>query len=154
MKKVFKTEEGTVIDLITHAKEILADKTKNVSRICVGTDSQNKRYNSCYVTAVCFVYGGRGAHCVYYRENVKKIKDRFTRLWGEVERSVEIAQLLNENHIKVDYVELDFNQKELTGSNSMVKASRGYVIGMGFECKVKPDEGLSAVKYCDQVCRK
>ena len=154
MKKLFKLENGESIDLIDHIKTILSDKNIDVSEIVVGTDSQNKRYASCYVTAVVLKYHSRGAHAVYYRENVKKIKDRYTRLWGEVERSVEIAQLLEANNIKVNYVELDFNKKELTGSNSMIKASNGYVVGMGFQCKVKPDDGLSAVKYADQVCRK
>lgn len=152
MKKIFKLEGGESVDLIDHVREIL--QTKDVSEIVVGTDSQNKRYNTCFVVTVVMKYYSRGAHCVYYKENIKKIRDRYTRLWGEVERSVEVAQFLEANNIKVNCVELDFNKKEMTGSNSMIKASNGYVIGMGFNCKAKPDSGLSAVKFSDNVCRR
>ena len=157
-KKAFKLDNGQLIDLINYTNDLL--RIKDVESIIVGTDSQNKRYSTTYVTTVVYKYFGRGAHCVYHRENVKKIKDRFTRLWGEVERSIEIAQQLElppnkgGSGIKVDCIELDFNRKELTGSNAVLKASQGYVIGMGFSCKVKPDDGLSAVRYSDHVCRR
>lgn len=157
-KKVFKKEGGQLIDLVDYTREVLTKH--DVEQVIVGCDSQNKRYNTCYVTTVVFKYFGRGAHYIYQRENVKKIRDRFTRLWGEVERSIDVAKMLEAPQnkggagIKVDYVELDFNKKELTGSNSMLKASQGYVIGMGFKCKVKPDDGLSAVKAADHVVRR
>lgn len=152
MKRVFKTEQGDTVDLINYTKKLLAER-KDITEVSVGTDSQNKRYNSAYVTVVCFKYGNRGGHCIHTRDNVKKIRDRFTRLWGEVERSVEVAQFLEVNNIKVDFVELDFNKKELTGSNPLVKSSKGFVMGMGFECKVKPDDGLSSVKFADHLVR-
>jgi predicted RNase H-related nuclease YkuK (DUF458 family) len=160
IKRAFKLEGGETVDLVTHVNEIM--RTKDVTEVIVGTDSQNKRYNTTYVTTVVFKYFGRGAHYIYQRENVKKIKDRFDRLWGEVERSLEVAMFLENKDpetdkirgTKVDFIELDFNKKELTGSNSMIKASAGYVTGMGFKCKVKPDDGLSAVKAADHLCRR
>ena len=160
MKKAFKLDSGELVDLRDHVKEIMT--TKDVIELVVGCDSQNKRYNTVYVVTVVFKYLTRGAHFIYQRERVVKIKDRFNRLWGEVERSIEVAQFIEDrdpgtNDIrgyKVDYVELDFNKKELTGSNSMIKASAGYVNGMGFKCKVKPDDGLSAVKAADHICRR
>ena len=152
MKKAWKLEGGDTVDLISYTKDLLS-KRPDITEISVGSDSQNKKYNTCYVVCVAFKYGNRGAHCIYYKENVKKIRNRFTRLWGECERSVEIATLLKLNNVSVDFVELDFNKKELTGSNPMVKSSRGFVMGMGFECKVKPDDGLSSCKYADWVCR-
>jgi len=160
MKKAFKLDSGELVDLKDHINEIMT--TKDVIELIVGCDSQNKRYNTVYVVTVVFKYLTRGAHFIYQRERVVKIKDRFNRLWGEVERSIEIAQFIEDrdpvtNDIrghKVDFVELDFNKKELTGSNSMIKASVGYVTGMGFKCKVKPDDGLSAVKAADHICRR
>lgn len=153
MKKLFRTEQGDTVDLVDYTKRLLAER-KDITQIAVGTDSQNKRYNTCYCTTVAFQYGTRGSHCIYMKENIKKIREKFPRLWGEVTRSIEIAQLLEANNIKVNFVELDFNKKELSGSNPMVASSKGYVIGMGFDCKVKPDDGLSAVKYSDSICRR
>ena len=157
MKRVFKLITEELIDLVDHTNEIIM--SKDVTEIIVGCDSQNKRYRTSYVITVVYKYFGRGAHFVYHRENVSKIKDRHLRLWGEVIRSIEVAQLLQAPSnkggagIKVDWVELDFNKKELTGSNSYLQAAQGYVVGMGFKCRVKPDDGLSAVKAADHVVR-
>lgn len=149
--KPFKLENGELVDAVKHTIEILS-KHRDVT-IFVGTDSQNKRYNTVYVTCIAYKYGTRGAHYIYYRENVKKIKDRWPRLWKEVENSLEIAKLLEANNIKVECVELDFNERELARSHDMVAAARGYVIGSGFKCNVKP-ETQSAARAADHIVRR
>ncbi len=148
--KPFKLENGELVDAVKHTLQVLSEH-RDVT-IFVGTDSQNKRYNTSYVTAIAYKYGTRGAHCIYYRENVKKIKDRWSRLWKEVENSLEVAKMLERNNIKVECVELDFNEKEIARSHDMVAAARGYVIGSGFNANVKP-ETQSAVRYADHIVR-
>lgn len=152
----FKKEGGEVVDSIRHTLQVL-DEHKNVT-VYVGTDSQNKRHNTCYVTCIAYKYQndsgrGTGAHYIYLRENVKRIKDRWTRLWGEVERSINVAKHLEENGIKVTCVELDFNEKEIARSSDMVAAARGYVIGSNFDCNVKP-ETQCAARAADHVVRR
>ncbi len=151
MKKRFKKEGGETVDPVKHTIEVLS-KNDNV-KIYVGTDSQNSKKFTTYVTCVCYRYGNKGAHYIYFRESIKKIKDRWTRLWGEVERSVEIAKLIQENSIKVFCVDLDFNEKELARSHDMVAAARGYVVGLGFDCTVKPEEQV-ATRSADHICRR
>lgn len=151
MKKVFKLEGGESVDSITHTIEVLSEN-KDV-KIYVGTDSQNKRHNSCYVVTIGYKFDNRGMHCIYYKENVKKIKDRYTRLWKEVEMSLEIAKHLEDHGFKVNCIELDFNEKEIAKSHVMVSAARGYIVGSGFLCNVKPDM-QSAVRYSDFMARK
>lgn len=154
MKKAFKLEGGQLVDAIKHTIDILKEHPD--AKIYVGTDSQNKRHFTSYVTCICYRYGHRGAHYIYYRENVKKIRDRWVRLWGEVERSVEVARFLEDNSLKVYRVDLDFNEKEIARSHNMVSAARGYVIGMGFQpnqVTVKPEEQV-ATRSADHIVRR
>lgn len=154
MKKIFKLEIGTTVDPIKHTIEILGKHPD--TKIYVGTDSQNKRHYTCYVTCICYRYGHRGTHFIYVKENVLKIKDRWTRLWGEVERSVEVANLLEENSLKVHRVDLDFNEKEIAKSSNIITTARGYIIKMGFrpeQVTVKPDEQIGS-RAADHLCRK
>lgn len=154
MKKIFKLEGGKIVDPIIHTLEILSKHPD--AKIYVGTDSQNKRHQTTYVTCIAYRYGTRGTHYIYVKENTNKIRDRWTRLWGEVERSVEIANLLESNSIKVHRIDLDFNEKDIAKSSTMVSAARGYVIGMGYlpeQVTVKPSEQV-ATRSSDHICRR
>ncbi len=154
MNRAFKLEGGIIVDAVKHTAEVLAKHPD--TKIYVGTDSQNKRSNTTYVTCICYRYGHRGTHYIYFRENVTKIRDRWTRLWGEVERSVEAAAILEEHSMKVHRIDLDFNEKEIAKSNAMVSAARGYVIGMGYrpdQVTVKPEEQV-ATRSSDHICRR
>lgn len=151
MKKVWKLEGGDIVDCMKHTLEVLANNQD--VKIYVGTDSQNKRWNSAYVTVIAYKYGTRGAHYIYCRESVPRIKDRWTRLWKEVELSLEVAKFLETNSIKVECVELDFNEKEMARSSDMVAAARGYIIGSNFNCNVKP-ETQCAAKAADHIVRR
>ena len=106
MNKVFKIEhrENEEIDALKHTASIL-EKYPD-AKIYVGCDSQNKHRCSVYATVIAyrFSYGDSGlrkaASYIYCREEAPKQKDKFTRLWGEVERSVEVAKWLEENGYK------------------------------------------------------
>lgn len=150
MKKVFKMEGGQLVDAIKHTIEMFSKYPD--AKIFVGTDSQNKRHLTCFVVTIGYKMGNRGMHCIFHKENVKKIKDRYTRLWREVEISLEVAKYLELSGFKTTCVELDFNEKEMAKSHAMVAAARGYIVGSGFDCNVKPDL-QSAVRYSDYQCR-
>jgi len=153
--KQFKFENGSEVDGL---KEYVASIFRawvldKEFKVFVGCDSQNKRYVTSYATCIVFKYGTRGAHVIHCRDNVRpKIKDRWQRLWGEVERSLEVAQWLRNNGFKVDRIDLDFNEKEIARSSEMVASARGYVLGMGFECDVKPGM-VSATRAADHLVR-
>jgi predicted RNase H-related nuclease YkuK (DUF458 family) len=151
MEKQFKLEGGEFVDCLVHTREVLSKHPD--ATIYVGTDSQNKRWNTCYVTVIAYKYNGKGAHYIYFRENVKRIKDRWTRLWKEVENSIVVAKHLEANGLNVTCVELDFNEKEIARSSDMVAAARGYVLGSNFNCNVKP-ETQCAAKAADHIVRR
>ena len=101
--------------------------------IHVGCDSQNFRYPD------------NGAHVIYRRERVPKITDLWTKLWGETERSVALANLiLEECGIWVKQIDLDFNSDPQYPSQKLISASAGYITSLGFEAKAKPNLLMAA----------
>ena len=111
----------------------------------VGCDSQNHKRHTVYVTTVVFRFPNNGAHVIYRRERVPKILDMWTKLWGETERSVELANLiLEECNLRVNQIDLDFNSDSQYASHKLVSASSGYITSLGFNSKVKPDLLMAA----------
>lgn len=155
--KQFYLENGGEVNVLKHTLDILQSHPD--AKIYVGCDSQNKRYNCVYaiVIAYRFTYGESGlrkaARYIYHQERVDRIRDRFTRLWGEVERSVELAKWLKENGIEVYQIDLDFNEDCKAGSNDMVQAGRGYVVGNGFQCSIKPEQQCAS-RCADHIVKK
>lgn len=148
--RTFKKENGELVDVIKHSIETLSQHRD--TRVYVGSDSQNRGQFTRYAIAVAYRYGSRGTHYIYHRFTTKRITDRWRRLWKEVELSVEIAQQLEQNSIKVHCVDLDFNRKEMARSNEMVASARGYVVGSGFDCSVKPEEQVAS-RAADHIIR-
>ena len=154
--KTFKLENGKEVDVVKHTQEIL-DKHPD-ALIYVGTDSQNKKRGCIYATVIAyrFTYGGgtrKGTRYIYTDEWVKKTRDKFTRLWGEVERSVELAKWLKEQGFEVYQVDLDFNMEATAGSHNMVAAGTGYVKGFGFNVSVKPEQQCAS-RAGDHIVKK
>lgn len=113
--------------------------------IHVGCDSQNYKRYTVYVTTVVFRYPDNGAHVIYRRERVPKITDLWTKLWGETERSVDLANLiLEECHVRVKQIDLDFNSDPQHPSHKLISASAGYIASLGFKAQAKPDLLMAA----------
>ena len=146
----FKKYGGEFVDLVKHSVDTLSEHGD--VKVYVGSDSQNKGMFTRYAVAVAYRYGNKGTHYIYHRFTTKRITDRWRRLWKEVELSVEVAKQLEENDIKVYCVDLDFNRREMARSNEMVAAARGYVMGSGFECSVKPEEQVAS-RAADHIIR-
>ena len=98
-------------------------------------------------------YGNSGGHVIYSRKTVPKILDQFTKLWGEVQDSVELAQYLEANGIeKPAYIDLDFNPDPKFQSNSILRAALGYVESLGYNVRCKP-YAVSASYVADKLCK-
>ena len=63
--------------------------------VFIGTDSTQLRKQTLYATAVVLYHPGSGAHIIYKRTRLSKVKDLFTRLWKEVELTREVAEYVN-----------------------------------------------------------
>ncbi|MEC8401948.1 MAG: ribonuclease H-like YkuK family protein [Bacteroidota bacterium] len=124
---------------------ITAMTSESEVEVHVGCDSQNHKRHTVYVTTVVFRFPNNGAHVIYRRERVPKILDMWTKLWGETERSVELANLiLEECNLRVNQIDLDFNSDSQYASHKLVSASSGYITSLGFKSKVKPDLLMAA----------
>ena len=124
---------------------ITAMTSESEVEVHVGCDSQNHKRHTVYVTTVVFRFPNNGAHVIYRRERVPKILDMWTKLWGETERSVALANLiLEECNLRVNQIDLDFNSDSQYASHKLVSASSGYITSLGFKSKVKPDLLMAA----------
>lgn len=128
--------------------------------IRVGTDSQKRKRKIVYVTIIAFRFGIRGVHYIYHKELIKKKKyqlgrkpNEYERLYNEAVLSLEVANHLNENGLKVDFVELDYNSDHKYLSNQLIGPTVGMCKAYGFQVKVKPDEQM-AVKAADNLAKK
>jgi len=129
---------GVSVNLTEHLKSCLEQHPE--IEIYVGCDSQNTRGITLYATTVVLRYPNRGAHVLYQKERLPIVRDMWSRLWREIECSLEVARFIQEElKIKVKQIDLDFNEDPEYPSHKVLKAARGYVSSMGFNPKAKPD---------------
>lgn len=168
----FKLFGGEIIpDLGEYLRNYIS-KEKNCT-IYVGTDSAQKGSHTYYATAVCLYdeKAKKGVHVIFTRERELRIRDTFTRLWGEAERTKNIAEYLEielEGHAvrddkfgKLCVIDLDFNPSPThkshgvfreNKSNSAYKACVGWLEGEGYKVRCKP-EAVSASCAADLLCK-
>ena len=120
--------------------------------IHIGSDSQNYRDTTTYVTAVVFRFPGHGAHVIYRKEKVPKIAVMWTKLWGELERSLNLATAIQEKtSIVIKQIDLDYNNDPDFPSNKLLSAAKGYLNSLGFASRAKPNL-LMAAWAADVLC--
>lgn len=140
-----------VVDLIPYLKDKL--KEREDIKIYVGSDSQNMGGRTMYALVIVLHYGNSGGHVIYSKKSVNRIRDRFTRLWNEVEDSVQLAQFLEANGIqKPDFIDLDFNPDPRFQSNTVLRSALGYVESLGYQPRCKP-EAVAATYIADKICK-
>lgn len=126
------------------------------TKLYVGTDSQNGRRSTTYATVIVLHYNehdnGKGAHVLYSKEVLPKMRDRFARLWGEVERSVEVSNMLRDGGLTIKNIDLDFNEDPKWQSNTVLRSAVGYVEASGYKARWKPHNAFS-VRVADQICK-
>lgn len=150
-KRVYRTVDGQKVDPVKYAIQYIAKKPD--AKIYIGSDSQTYGGKTHYATVIAFRWGFRGVHYIYRKESFPKIRDLFTRLWKEAELSIEIAQYLEEHSaLKVEAIDMDYNESKLHDSNKLIAATSGWAKGLGFNVRCKPDEQI-ATKAADYRCR-
>jgi predicted RNase H-related nuclease YkuK (DUF458 family) len=151
MKANFKKlGDHSRVDLIPYMKEAIHGHDD--VKIYIGSDSHNLSNHTVYATVIVLHYGNRGAHVLYHKESIPKVKDTWTRLWNEVERSMSIAEMLHENGLpKADFIDLDFNPDPKYRSNMVLRSAVGYVESMGYVARTKP-YAPAASNCADAIC--
>jgi uncharacterized protein len=116
-------------------------------QVCVGTDSQVKAGCIEFATVIVFVRKGNGAFMFINKETVIQKMNIKERMMQEVSRSIEVAYeispVLEAFNMNVE-VHADINASEAFKSNIALKDAAGYVGGMGFMFKAKPQAFASS----------
>lgn len=151
MERIFKSlSNEQIVDLVPYIKKKLEDR--NDISIYIGCDSQTFKNVVHYACVVVLHYNKSGGHILYTDMEVPLIKERFTRLWKEVEISVEVAEYLRANGIEATFIDIDLNPDPYYGSNNVLRSALGFVESFGYSVRCKPYS--VAATYCaDKLCK-
>lgn len=116
-------------------------------KVCIGTDSQVKGCDTEFATVIVFLREHAGGFMYIHNEKTKQRFHIKERMLLEVSKSIEIAYELCDLFIKyqVDMeVHADINTNPQFKSNDALKEAMGYILGMGFAFKAKPEAFASS----------
>ena len=116
-------------------------------KVCIGTDSQVKSKVTEFATVIVFIRKGKGGFMYIHNEITQQKMSIKQRMLMEVGKSVEVAYALCNvfSRSSVDMeVHADINTNPNFKSNDALKEAMGYIIGMGFAFKAKPEAFASS----------
>lgn len=122
-------------------------ETGNELKVCIGTDSQVKSRETEFATVIVFVRKGKGGFMYIHNEITKQRMTIKERMLMEVHKSIEVAyELCNIfSRYGVDMeVHADINTNPNFKSNDALKEAMGYIVGMGFAFRAKPEAFASS----------
>lgn len=142
---------GEQIDLpIKDAVEtvILNELAKgNILKVCIGSDSLKRAKVTEFATVIVFIREKKGGFMFISNEKSTQKMSIKERMITEVAKSVEIAytlcDLLDKYNVGLE-VHADINTDPNFKSNVALKEAMGYILGMGFVFKAKPDAFASS----------
>ncbi len=147
-KAVFRNHIGEEINNVKAYVALWLRKNPR-GKIYVGCDSKKRGEIVKYSTVVCMWDVGHGVSEIYKNEKITAPKDRFTRLWNEVTRAVEVADEIRE--LGDIHVHVDINSNPSFKSHQLYDASIGLITSMGFKGAGKPFSwaaSCGAHKHC------
>lgn len=116
-------------------------------KVCIGTDSQVKGKVTEFATVIVFIRKGKGGFMYIHNETTKQKMSIKQRMLLEVNKSIEAAYTLCNifSRYSVDMeVHADINTNPNFKSNDALKEAMGYIVGMGFAFKAKPEAFASS----------
>lgn len=123
-------------------------------KVCIGTDSQVKGDDTEFATVIVFLREHNGGFMYIHNEKTKTKYHIKERMLVEVAKSIEIAyelcDLFIEHRVEME-VHADINTNPQFKSNDALKEAMGYILGMGFAFKAKP-EAFASSCCADKIC--
>ena len=119
----------------------------NKLKVCIGTDSQVRGEVIEFATVIVFLREKKGGFMFIQHDRSEKKMSIKERMITEVGKSVDIAYKLCDLLDKYDVgleVHADLNTDPHFQSNVALKEAMGYILGMGFVFKAKPDAFASS----------
>lgn len=122
-------------------------------KVCIGTDSQVKGSRVEFATVIVFLREKKGGFMFINNNATNKVMTLKERMILEVSKSVEVAyslcDLLDKYNVELE-VHADINTDPSFQSNTALKDAMGYILGMGFVFKAKP-EAFASSSCADKV---
>lgn len=116
-------------------------------KVCIGSDSQVRGGEIEFATVIVFLREKKGGFMFISNATVHQKMTIRERMISEVARSVEVAyslcDLLDAYNVELE-VHADINTDPHFQSNLALKEAMGYILGMGFVFKAKPDAFASS----------
>ncbi len=130
-------------------EDVIKRETEKNTRlkVCIGTDSQVKGEDTEFATVIVFLREHNGGFMYIHNEKTKTRYHIKERMLVEVAKSIEIAYELCDLFIKYNVdmeVHADINTNPHFKSNDALKEAMGYILGMGFAFKAKPEAFASS----------
>jgi len=116
-------------------------------KVCIGTDSQVHAELTEFATVIVFLREKRGGFMFIQNDKTKLRFSIKERMLVEVARSIEIAYELCDLFTRYDVdmeVHADINTNPGFKSNEALREATGYILGMGFAFKAKPEAFASS----------
>jgi predicted RNase H-related nuclease YkuK (DUF458 family) len=156
--------------IIDYLKKIIEEElAKGFNlKVCIGTDSHKNKNSDDYKFASVIliltsedlsgVVVGRGGILIgttynnsFKQKNKELVNERMIYEVGKsIEIAYEISPLLNEYNINVE-IHADINPNPNFESNKALQQAVGYILGMGYEFKIKPSS-FAASSGADKLC--
>ena len=141
-QKIHQPIEDEVRSVILREKEM-----GHQLKVCIGTDSQVKGKETEFATVIVFIRKGKGGFMFINNESTLQRMSIKQRMLTEVAKSIDVAYVLCKifTAYGVDMeVHADINTNPNFKSNDALKEAMGYIMGMGFAFKAKPDAFASS----------
>lgn len=129
-------------------KAIIAEYKKgNKLKVCIGSDSLDRAGVIEFASVIVFLREKKGGFMFIQNDKSTQKMSIKERMITEVAKSVEIAyalcDLLDKYNVELE-VHADINTDPNFKSNTALKEAMGYIIGMGFVFKAKPEAFASS----------
>jgi predicted RNase H-related nuclease YkuK (DUF458 family) len=116
-------------------------------KVCIGSDSQVRGKTAEFATVIVFLRENRGGFMFIHNSKKQQHMSIKERMILEVAMSVEVAynlcNLLDKYNVELE-VHADINTDPEFKSNTALKEAMGYILGMGFVFKAKPNAFASS----------
>jgi uncharacterized protein len=135
--------------IVDEVREVIVreKQTGHQLKVCIGTDSQVKCKETEFATVIVFIRKGKGGFMYINNEVTRQKMSIKERMLTEVSKSIDIAYELCRIFTLYDVdmeVHADINTSPNFKSNDALKEAMGYIAGMGFAFKAKPDAFASS----------
>ena len=138
--------KGSIVDEV-RAVLVKEKESGHQMKVCIGTDSQVKSKEIEFATVIVFIRKGKGGFMYIHNEISTKKMSIKERMLEEVSKSVEVAFELCRIFTLYDVdmeLHADINTNPHFKSHDALKDAMGYILGMGFAFKAKPDAFASS----------